>query len=92
MWNNKKFKIFDNSFYLISWKDFNLSLSILPENTYWDDNHMLEQQIFHQRFVPTNDLSKPGECRKLNLLRGELGHVKGLAENLEFRLIMQSKI
>ena len=38
MWNNKKFKIIDNSFYLISWKDFNLGLSILPENTNKDNN------------------------------------------------------
>ena len=47
---------------------------------------------FHQNYVPTNELSQPGECRKLNLLGGELGHVKGLAENLEFHSIMKIKI
>merc|ERR1719370_2366537 len=46
--------LLDQLVHLISWKDFNLGLSILP-----------------------------GKRRKLNLLRGELGHVKGLAENLD---------
>ena len=70
-----------NSSYLICWKDFNLGLPVLPEKTHQVDNLRLLHQTERVDIISN---PRPGERRQLNLLGGELRHVKGLAQHLGF--------
>ena len=74
-------------FHLICWQDFYLGFPILPEKGLVKCWFMTFDVFFIIPFskgnISNQNLIKPGECGKFNLLRGELGHVEGLAENLD---------